>query len=269
MIKDTFKFTPLLPFLMLCGTAAASDVSVLSNSVAQGTDYFVTGPGTLINFNGAFGFGTINFQGVPVGPGPTDTIIQRLGDAVIGGASIPIQMTALSLESTGPVSNGTGLYNVFLTLDPGNLANDTGSASISGNTTGGTFISSLNVFFELSFAPLGASPAMGPVFSHTFLHGGGTWQPTPPPGAMIVPGVDDGGPTDQPANLHSRLQPCSRTANGLPCEVDFFVNGNMVNRDDSGAVADVARSAPTPEPATLGLAGLALLGVVVSAKRRR
>src|SRR5579863_1083480 len=101
--------------------------------VALGTDYFQTQAGTFFNFMGQ----TIPLTGNPIGPGMTDTIIERQSDAVLGGTT-PIQITALSLESVAPVNIGGSFFDIFVTLDPLNLSNDTGALVITGDATGGT-----------------------------------------------------------------------------------------------------------------------------------
>jgi hypothetical protein len=94
-------------------------------------------------------------MGVPFGPGNTDTIVQRQGDATINGGAIPIQLVALSLGSTAPVLVGGNPYNVSHMLDSTQLAKNVGTITIMGSTSGGTFTSSLNVFFDATFKPVG------------------------------------------------------------------------------------------------------------------
>ena len=144
-----FTTPALLTVLVMLGSsmsASAADIDPTVPSVALGSGYFASQPGTHFNFGG--GIGDVNFLGLPSGPFNTDTIIQRRVDAVLGGSAIPIQMVGLSLKSAAPVNVGGSFFDVFVTLDPANLANDTGTMSIAGNTTtGGTFASALNVFF--------------------------------------------------------------------------------------------------------------------------
>src|SRR5438132_8409563 len=152
----------LLTVLLILGSslsAGAADIDPTVPSVALGSEYFAIQPGTHFNFFG--GIGDVNFLGLPIGPFNTDTIIQRrIVDAVLGGSAIPIQMVALSLKSAAPVNVGGSFFDVFVTLDPANLANDTGIMSIVGNTTtGGTFSSALNVFFQAHFAPVAVGSA--------------------------------------------------------------------------------------------------------------
>ena len=263
--------TPLLTILVVLGfsmAVSAADIDPTVPSVALGSDYFATQPGTHFNFGG--GIGDVNLLGLPIGPFNTDTIIQRRADAVLGGAAIPIQMVALSLKSAAPVNVGGSFFDVFITLDPANLANDTGTMSIAGNTTaGGTFSSALNVFFQAHFAPTGAGSAFD-VFNQVNLTSSGTaWGPTAPAGAVIVNGPDDGTTPDQQANKHSGLI-CTVVTGA--CEVDFFLptsGTSLTESTSTGNEAHIVRVAVTPEPGTMLLLGSALLALSLKLKLRR
>ena len=113
----------------------------------MGSDYLQTQPGSSFDFGGFIG--VVNFTGLPIGPGLTDTIVQRQQNAYLDpdgtAAPIPIQLVALSLESTAPVNVGGSFFDVFVTLDPSDAS--TGTMTISANAagTGGTFTSTLDV----------------------------------------------------------------------------------------------------------------------------
>jgi hypothetical protein len=237
-------------------------------TVALGSDYFQTEAGTQFNFGGSIGI--VDFMGVAFGPGQTDTIVQRQADAVINGAPIPLQLTGLQLESTSPVTIGSYTGPVFVSLDPLHLANDTGSMSIAGSTAGGTFTSSLDVFFDVCSAlgtkgvgcGAGAQLATDNV---ALANSGATWSPTPAAGEVIVPGTFG----DQAANLHSN-KPCDVDE----CEVDFFAvvganGGPAVSETSGNDIHNVDPSTSTPEPATLALLGSGLLGLAGLRNRRR
>jgi PEP-CTERM motif len=261
----TSSLLTLVVVMCLSHLASAADINPTGPTVALGSDYFTTQAGTHFNFGGPIG--NISFTGLPVGPGSTDTIVQRQADAPIDGSTpIPIQLIALSLQSTAPVNVGGNFFNVFVTLDPSNLANDTGTMTISGNTTGGTFNSSFGVFFDAHFAPVGGGGATFDVFSNTILsQSGAQWSSTPPPNILLVTGVDDGSAADQAANSHLRLT-CSPL--NADCEVDFYVTGNLTQTDPNGN-ANVVAAAEIPEPASFALIGSGLLAGLLVRRRRK
>ena len=88
----------------------------------------------------------------------TDTIVQRLGVATPTNPTVPLQMDALQLESTTPISLGggpLGFYFVTLQSTDGTGPASTGSMTINwSNNTSGTFSSSLDVFFDVHFGAL-------------------------------------------------------------------------------------------------------------------
>jgi hypothetical protein len=274
MVKSaTSSLVTIIIALGFSMTASASDPEPGTPSVALGSDYFQTVAGTHFNFGGSIG--DVAFIGNPTGPFNTDTIIQRQADASIGGAAIPIQIVALSLESTNQVLVGGSFFDVFVTLDPSNLSNDVGSMAISGTTAGGTFSSSLNVFFDAHFQPVSSGTAFD-VFSNINLtNAGAPWGPTPTANEVIVNGLDDGTSGDQNANKHSGLLACPPTLTP-GCEVDFFLDGqvggnptNPLQEGNGTNEAHFAVEATTPEPGTLLLLGSALIALSLKLKLRR
>ena len=286
-----------LGMVLIAGNAWAgpvhADTLQLVPTVAKGSDYLQTQAGSFFNFGGPIG--VVQFVGNPTGPGFTDTIIQRKEDAVInnsrpggdpnpGPNPIDIQMTDLSMKNAAPVNIGGSFFDVFVTLDPSHLADDVGNMTIYGNTSGGTFDSNLNVFFDAHFVPLGPGSAFD-VFGNTSLtQQGAAWSPTPSPGTQLVTGPDDGSAADQAANLHLGLS-------SDPNEVDFFAftvpPGGV---SDSGALlpgqgpfgpfkfgedkpeGDGVHNvdpAPAPEPSTIILLGIGGIGLVCRVRRRK
>jgi hypothetical protein len=181
--------------------------NAVGKNIALGTDYFSTAFGTKVDFGPPIGI--VYFKGGPPCAGTADTRVERQADAVVspGGtaAPIPIQIVCLSLQSISPVSMGGTFYNVFVKLDPANLSHDTGTMTISENTDviGGTFTSSLAVYFEADFVPVSSGPSF-PVFGHqTFTNPGAPWARGYPRGTCLVTGPVG----DQAANKHTHLGP--------------------------------------------------------------
>lgn len=241
-------------FLATLPPTARADV------VAAGTDYFYTWPDTSDNITG---LGVVNFMGVGFGPGGTDTIVQRLSDATINGPAIPTQIIGLQLVSTNLPTP------VYVSLDPINLANDTGSMTIGGNTTGGTFTSTLNVFFDVCTTPgvngvgCGVGSELG-TGSLTFGPDTNDWSSTPLPAEPLISGPVG----DQAANMHTGL------AAG---EVDFYPGvsdtlGTPVPKvvsEQTLLAAHMVDPVPAPEPTTVTVLGAALAGLAGMRRGRR
>ena len=229
--------------LSFCPTARAIEIEILS-----GPEYFATQPGTEFSFGS---YGTINLMGVPFGPGNTDTIVERLSQAPVspgGTIQIPIEIVALSMESTQPLNIAGSLFNVFVTLNPAQLNNDTGQMTITANSagTGGTFTSSLDVYFDACLQPgaqgVGCANGTSPIATgeEVLTNSGANWSMTPSPGYVSPIG-------------------------------DFFVQGTVTENCLPGTTPPCGPSATyviepavTPEPSSLALwaTGLVLVGIL-------
>jgi hypothetical protein len=215
----------------------------LECSLSIGSDYFQTQTGTFATFPPPIG--VVNFMGNPVGPGSTDTIVQRLNEPTLipggGPSTVSTLLTTLSLEGTAPLNIGGFHYSVFVNLDPSHLADDTGTLLVSLNSAanGGTFSSTLNVFFDVSFLPLDGGPALATLPMNITLGSTGTpWSTTPAAGSLLVSGTD-GGSGDQAGNIHTGL---------APGELDFFTGTFTEGGPGEGHVVS---NTPTPEPGSL------------------
>ena len=166
-----------------------------SLTVDAGYDLFASAPGTSFPGLGLLvgvPLGTFNFGSGPVPVGNADTIAHRLSDvtvAVVGNTGVtPLQLLALQLETAAPVNfAGNGLDNYFMTLQSVHGGPATvGSMSITfGSTTGGTFSSSLDVFFDIREGSL-----LGPIVFASDLvatNSGDLWGRVASPGAVTIP----------------------------------------------------------------------------------
>lgn len=224
--------------------------------VLLGTDYFETRQPTFFEPLG----GALNpLAGLSIGPGTTDTLVQRQGNCVLdlsaSGASctIPVEMVALSLVSVG---------NPAVRVRESPTLSSTGSMTIlsDGSGSGGTFDSFFDIFVELSFD--GGSNWLQPQ-QLTLSASGTPWttvEPASPPALFV-----DGAVGDPAANRHLGKQGCS-LANG-PC-VDFYLV-DTVQEQHPGVGLHTAGGARIPEPGALGLASLALISAALAHRRGR
>jgi len=216
----------------------ALPLTCLAQQVNAGYDLFQTdasstqfpGLGNLMGVPlGTFDFGSGNVR-----TGDADTIIQRMGAAAagVGGtASVNIQMAALQLETTAPVSfMGSPVENFFVTLDPSQAS--TGAMNITfASANGGTFTSSLDLFFDIRAGSLNG-PIIGGVQNVMLQNSGEAWSTTAPPGAVLINGVD---------NL----------LNGVDTANDFWPGNNFSQGPPTGGLPmDLTDPATVPDSAS-------------------
>jgi hypothetical protein len=129
--------------------------------------------------------------------------------------------------------------------------------TISGSTSGGTFSTTLNLWFDAHFVPTGGGTAPADIVEDlTLASSDSNWRPTPPAGAIVV----NGPLGDLNANLHSGL-----AAN----QVDFFPG--VIDVTNPGGWQQVVDPASVPEPASWLMAGevLIVFGAVCGYKQMK
>jgi hypothetical protein len=246
--------------LLAAGAVGVYALPVLAQSdVLPGYDLFQSTTAT--TFQGQ------PFEGVPIGSynfggtigvqntDNTDTIIQRLSTASVPttpdtAAPISIQLLDLQLESTTPTTLGglgpLGTYFITTQSQDGTGPASTGSMTITFATpAGGTFTSSLDVFFDVHYGALN-----GPIVYSTDLvlsNAGDGWGRIPPPGSVLINGAN---------NL----------LNGVDHSEDFFVLPPLIEAHPTGA-QHVVTEATVPEPVSVGL--LLVTGVAALSRRPR
>jgi hypothetical protein len=239
----------------LLGVMGAASFATHSAVILRGSDYFETVQPTFFLPLDALGMGTLNpLQGVPVGPGTTDTVVQRQADCILDldaagtACEIPIEMVELRLQS---VVNS----DVLLRESPTLPSSGSMITSSDGSGTGGTFTSFFDVFVELSldggvnWTPLPVVPLAAPPTDWT------TVTPTPP--TLVVPGLLG----DQDANLHTDRDTSACTdafGPGATCE-DFYLIGTIREEKEAVGVHSARPAVMLTEPTTLLLSVVALL----------
>jgi hypothetical protein len=243
MRNKPVKHATMLALAGLCGVLFVQ-TSSRADLVLPGYDLFTTvsnntwvilGPNQY--YFGGVPLGTYNFGGSNgvQNVGNTDTIMQRIGSSG-NGQTIPLQLDALQLVSTTPMF-GPGVYG-YITLDPNYTSG--GTITISNDFT---FQTSFDVYYDLHIGSLdGTIYTSGEATDMTET---GTWQHDPPPGALLIQGVN-------------------YLLNGVNTSNDFWVpDGICSNPSDSHEVV------PTPEPSGLALLCLGVLCLAIKTRRGR
>jgi len=195
---------------------------VTADPIDPGFDLFKTPAGGGQLDLTAFGVGIIPLVGKPIGPGNTDTIVERttgLPDLATG--VIQAEIVALSLVSINPVTinfgGGPQLWDVSVGLDPNNPS--TGEIDVlTHDPTGGTFDSFFDIFARITFSQVGGTTQVSTDRMDMIASSGTNWSHTRPlgypehqiyPAGGFYPGpIDHTGPhphvdpaTPEPASL--------------------------------------------------------------------
>ena len=254
MFRGRSKWIVVFAFILILSIPAIHPI--YAATVIEGFDVFHTVP-----FSHDFGpgIGVVQLQGRPIGPGNTDTIVQRMGGLPAGGTgTIDVEIVALSLVSVNPikiVGQGDSFFDVFVEinkvgspmLNPQPLPPSGGQIMITSHDDdagGGKFDSFFDVFFDTIIVPAGGDPN-GPNAIHMPGHlrldnQGADWSHTAPPNYPTDPAFPSDGFFPGPIPHHgihpvlpAEVPPVTGTPVGgeiLPIDMTaLFVAGAMTN----------------------------------------
>lgn len=191
--------------------------------ISPGYDLFATPSGGTSYIKTPYG--QAELQGVPFGPGDTDTIIKRINPVpnpipANGTGTFDIEIMALFLKSVNPLNVGGNPADLYITINKLGLPNipqsislpaSSGMATITshddslGSGGGGKFDSFFDVFADVIITMPGGDPnnpadrLSTQIFTDHFIQTGGTWSHAPRPddphnalfpAGNFYPGVD-------------------------------------------------------------------------------
>ncbi|UCE37110.1 MAG: hypothetical protein JSW00_16735 [Thermoplasmata archaeon] len=220
------KISVLAVVVMLVTMGLSMVIPAGAQNVPAGFDYFTTVTPTYQDFGGTpipadfFGPGSdpfdgiVYYQGVSIGPGDTDTIVERKSDADLpppfpSSETVPIELVALSLKSEAPITityNGLNpeLWDIDVAVSAATPSEGTMTITRT-DTNGGTLDSTLNVYPAFTFTRIsdgavlyldtGEIPILPPI---PFTASGVPWVDTSPDPYIIgspgfYPSCDENG----------------------------------------------------------------------------
>jgi len=222
-----------------------------------GYDLLQTGSGAEIDLTSQ-GLGKVPLQGVAIQgiTGNADTIMHRTQNMPAGGGKVNVNVNALFMKSTSPVTFSHQSADVYVTINnsggtiptsvlpqpDNNLSASSGTVTI---RTDGTFDSSFTVNADVIFVKAGTSvtnsanylghqPASGVPLSTT----NSSWTPTAPPGYPSSGTYPSGGFYPKPVhqNIHP-VVPASCPPPGLSPTTQTAASTNNIQRVNCVAVS--------------------------------
>jgi len=215
--------------VLLCGLLSWVGDTALAGPIGPGFDLFSTPPGGgILPLSQMIpGAADVPLVGMPIGPGNTDTIVQRRTGLPDGGTGvIETEIVALSLMSIAPVNIMGSFFDVFVTLDP--LMRSGGQVIVTGHGTGGgTFDSFFDVFTEITFTEVGNPMNRMVVPRQDQLTSmGSMWSHDPPPAYPQDPRYPPGGFYPGPID-HTGPHPHTDPASPEPGSALLLVIGGL------------------------------------------